>query len=137
MEWRAFESPPWTDGAPDYTAARFDERYATYKGLRARLDAIDPEELGRRRRDAELTTQAHDRAVLRLELRGAALPGHPSDPAGSGKGVLGGPRSRWRRGIGPPEGRRPLLSLASGRLCLQGVIGEHPVQLYFPYASTW
>jgi len=41
-DWRELESPSWSDGAPDYTAERFDERYETYKGLRARLDAIDP-----------------------------------------------------------------------------------------------
>jgi len=41
-DWRELEAPPWSDGAPDYTAERFDERYETYKSLRGRLDAIDP-----------------------------------------------------------------------------------------------
>ena len=40
-EWRAFEVPPWTEGAPDYTAERFAERYETFQTLRARLEAID------------------------------------------------------------------------------------------------
>jgi hypothetical protein len=39
-EWRAFETPPLLDGAPDYTAARFERRYAEYQALRARLDAF-------------------------------------------------------------------------------------------------
>jgi hypothetical protein len=39
--WRAFERPPWTDGAPDYTAERFAERYETFQELRARLERID------------------------------------------------------------------------------------------------
>lgn len=41
-EWREFESPPLLEGAPDYTVATFDRRYEVFKGLRARLDAIDP-----------------------------------------------------------------------------------------------
>jgi hypothetical protein len=39
-EWRAFETPPLLDGAPDYTAERFEQRYAEYPALRARLDAF-------------------------------------------------------------------------------------------------
>ena len=41
-EWRDFESTPLLDGAPDYTAERFAARYEEYRGLRARLDAMDP-----------------------------------------------------------------------------------------------
>lgn len=41
-EWRELESPPLLDGAPDYTAERFAARYEEYRGLRARLDALDP-----------------------------------------------------------------------------------------------
>ncbi len=41
-EWRAFERPPLLDGAPDYTAATFDERQPAFEKLRARLHAIDP-----------------------------------------------------------------------------------------------
>jgi hypothetical protein len=42
QEWREFESPPLLEGAPDYTAETFNRRYQAFKGLRARLDAIDP-----------------------------------------------------------------------------------------------
>ncbi|MFW6175347.1 MAG: hypothetical protein ACOC7L_00855 [Acidobacteriota bacterium] len=41
-DWRELESPPLLDGAPDYTAQRFEERYGEYRRLRERLDAIDP-----------------------------------------------------------------------------------------------
>ena len=37
-EWREFESPPLLDRAPDYTAARFSQRYSEFKSLRTRLD---------------------------------------------------------------------------------------------------
>lgn len=40
-EWREFERPPLLDGAPDYTAERFAERYPTFRQLRARLDAFE------------------------------------------------------------------------------------------------
>jgi hypothetical protein len=40
-DWRAFESPPLLDGAPDYTAERFEARQPEYLELRARLDAFD------------------------------------------------------------------------------------------------
>ncbi|MDT8320075.1 MAG: hypothetical protein RQ826_06055, partial [Xanthomonadales bacterium] len=41
-DWRAFEKPPLLDGAPDYTAERFAQRYGEFKGYRERLQAIDP-----------------------------------------------------------------------------------------------
>ena len=41
-EWRAFESPPLLEGAPDYTVERFAERLPEFNQLSARLDAIDP-----------------------------------------------------------------------------------------------
>ena len=40
-DWRAFESPPLLDGAPDYTAERFEARQPEYLALRARLEAFD------------------------------------------------------------------------------------------------
>ncbi|MFK8017313.1 MAG: DUF885 family protein [Gammaproteobacteria bacterium] len=40
-DWRAFESPPWRDGAPDYSAARFDRAHKELATYRARLNAID------------------------------------------------------------------------------------------------
>jgi hypothetical protein len=39
-EWREFETPPLVDGAPDYTAERFEQRQSEYQSLRARLDAF-------------------------------------------------------------------------------------------------
>jgi hypothetical protein len=41
MEWRAFETPPMKDGAPDYTEAGRKERWPLFKELQARLQAID------------------------------------------------------------------------------------------------
>jgi len=40
-DWRAFESPPLLDGAPDYTAERFEQRNEGYVKLRRRLDAFE------------------------------------------------------------------------------------------------
>lgn len=42
QEWREFERPPLKDGAPDYTAERFDAAYPRFTQLRERLEAIDP-----------------------------------------------------------------------------------------------
>ncbi len=39
--WRAFEQPPRKDGAPDYTAATFEQRWPEFKKLQAQLLAID------------------------------------------------------------------------------------------------
>jgi hypothetical protein len=39
--WRAFESPPLRDGAPDYTAATFKARHKEFRLLQQRLDAMD------------------------------------------------------------------------------------------------
>jgi len=41
-DWREFESPPWSHGAPDYTAERFAERHQEFQRYRRRLEAIDP-----------------------------------------------------------------------------------------------
>ncbi|MEO0558439.1 MAG: hypothetical protein AAF170_09665 [Bacteroidota bacterium] len=40
-DWRAFESPPLLDGAPDYTAETFAARQNDFERLRGRLAAID------------------------------------------------------------------------------------------------
>ncbi|NET31918.1 MAG: DUF885 domain-containing protein [Cyanothece sp. SIO1E1] len=42
-EWRAFETPPMLDGAPDYTAATFEQRWPEFKKLQAQLQAINYE----------------------------------------------------------------------------------------------
>ncbi len=40
-EWRDFETPPMKDGAPDYTAATFEQRQPEFEQLQAKLMAID------------------------------------------------------------------------------------------------
>ena len=40
-DWRAFESPPLLDGAPDYTAKQFASRRDDFLVLRERLDSFD------------------------------------------------------------------------------------------------
>ncbi|MEP4094420.1 hypothetical protein [Reichenbachiella sp.] len=40
-EWRAFETPPMREGAPDYTAATFEKRWPEFKLLQERLQAMD------------------------------------------------------------------------------------------------
>ncbi len=41
QDWRELESPPVLDGAPDYTAERFERTYGELPAYRARLNAID------------------------------------------------------------------------------------------------
>lgn len=40
-EWRGFESPPLLNGAPDYTAERFRQRYPEFQELQKRLSAFE------------------------------------------------------------------------------------------------
>jgi len=40
-DWRAFESPPLLNAAPDYTSERFEKRQPGYQLLRQRLEALD------------------------------------------------------------------------------------------------
>lgn len=40
-DWRIFETPPMRDGAPDYTAATFEQRWPEFKALQAQLMAFD------------------------------------------------------------------------------------------------
>lgn len=40
-EWRKFETPPSRNGAPDYTAETFTERWPEFKKLQSRHNAID------------------------------------------------------------------------------------------------
>jgi hypothetical protein len=40
-EWREFENPPLRNGAPDYTASGFEQRWPEFKKLQAQLHAID------------------------------------------------------------------------------------------------
>ncbi len=43
-DWRAFESPPLLEGAPDYTAERFTQRRSEFEALRTRLNAFEIED---------------------------------------------------------------------------------------------
>ncbi|MBT8099276.1 MAG: DUF885 family protein, partial [Gammaproteobacteria bacterium] len=61
-EWRAFESPPLLDGAPDYTAARFAAREKEYRALRNRLDSFEI--------DAWAVPQQVDWHLVRAEMNG-------------------------------------------------------------------
>ena len=61
-DWRAFERPPNVNGAPDYTAATFAERYERLADLRARLAAIDTSEWP--------VEQRVDWHVIRAEMNG-------------------------------------------------------------------
>ncbi len=40
-DWRAFESPPRVNRAPDYTRAGFEQRHSGYLALRERLESFD------------------------------------------------------------------------------------------------
>ena len=40
-DWRAFESPPLLDGAPDYTAERFTAREPEFAALQKRLESFE------------------------------------------------------------------------------------------------
>ncbi len=40
-DWRAFESPPLREGAPDYTAETFKKRQPEFESLQKRLSSID------------------------------------------------------------------------------------------------
>ena len=61
-DWRAFEAPPLLDGAPDYTAERFEASMTDYKALRARLDGMDI--------DAWPVEQQVDWHIVRAEMNG-------------------------------------------------------------------
>ena len=39
-DWREFEDPPRLNGAPDYTADRFDKDQQSFKALEERLNRI-------------------------------------------------------------------------------------------------
>ncbi|WNB17857.1 hypothetical protein [Marivirga arenosa] len=40
-EWREFEQPPLLNGAPDYTAETFNQRWSEFKDLQSSLNSID------------------------------------------------------------------------------------------------
>jgi hypothetical protein len=61
-DWRAFESPPLLDGAPDYTVQQFEARDAEFEQLRARLNAFEI--------DGWPTPQQVDWHLVRAEMNG-------------------------------------------------------------------
>ena len=61
-DWRKFEQPPVKNGAPDYTAATFDSRYAEFRDYQARLRAIDP--------SGWAVAQQVDWHIVRAEMNG-------------------------------------------------------------------
>ena len=62
QDWRAFERPPFVNGAPDYTAATFARRHQELARYRARLDAIDAK--------GWPVEQQVDHALVRAEMNG-------------------------------------------------------------------
>jgi hypothetical protein len=70
-DWRAFETPPLLDGAPDYTAERFVARQPEFLELRARLDAFDisdwpiPEQVDWHLLRAEMNGYDFNRRILK------------------------------------------------------------------------
>ena len=61
-DWRAFETPPSQDGAPDYRAATFERRRAELARLRQRLKALAA--------GTTATDERIDLALLGAEMNG-------------------------------------------------------------------
>ncbi|MDP5072137.1 MAG: hypothetical protein NWQ45_14665, partial [Congregibacter sp.] len=61
-DWRAFETPPLLEGAPDYSAARFTKAHAQLPALQNRLNELDTS-------DWPIEQQV-DWHILRAEMNG-------------------------------------------------------------------
>ena len=78
-DWREFESPPLLDGAPDYTAERFEARQPEFLELHARLDAFDisewpiPQQVDWHLVRAEMNGYDFNRRVLQPWVRDPAF----------------------------------------------------------------
>ncbi len=78
-DWRAFETPPLLEGAPDYTAERFEARQPEYLELRKRLDAFDisdwpiPEQVDWHLVRAEMNGYDFNRRILKPWARDPAF----------------------------------------------------------------
>ena len=78
-DWRAFESPPLLDGAPDYTSGRFEKRHSDYLQLRERLEAFTtsdwpvPEQVDWHLVRAEMNGYDFNRRVLQPWARDPAF----------------------------------------------------------------
>lgn len=62
QDWRAFETPPTLNGAPDYTAATFEKRHAELAAYQERLKAMDT--------NAWSVADKADWHILRAEMNG-------------------------------------------------------------------
>ncbi|MDJ0812813.1 MAG: DUF885 family protein [Woeseiaceae bacterium] len=78
-DWREFESPPLLEGAPDYTAERFESRQPAFTALRARLDAFEidawpvPQQVDWHLVQAEMNGYDFNRRVLKPWVRDPAF----------------------------------------------------------------
>ncbi len=78
-DWRAFESPPLVDGAPDYSSDRFEQRQGDYHELRERLTAFDigswpiPEQVDWHLIRAEMNGYDFNRRILKPWARDPAF----------------------------------------------------------------
>lgn len=78
-DWRAFESPPLANGAPDYSSERFEQRQGEYLELREQLMAFDieswpiPEQVDWHLMRAEMNGYDFNRRVLKPWARDPAF----------------------------------------------------------------
>ncbi len=78
-DWRAFESPPLANGAPDYSSDRFEQRQAEYHELRERLTTFDigswpiPEQVDWHLIRAEMNGYDFNRRILKPWARDPAF----------------------------------------------------------------
>ena len=78
-DWREFESPPLSNGAPDYTATQFERRQPDYLALRTRLESFDiddwpiPQQVDWHLVRAEMNGYDFNRRVLRPWTRDPAF----------------------------------------------------------------
>jgi hypothetical protein len=78
-DWRAFESPPLADGAPDYSSSRFEQRQGEFHELRKRLTAFDigswpiPEQVDWHLIRAEMNGYDFNRRILKPWARDPAF----------------------------------------------------------------
>jgi hypothetical protein len=78
-DWRAFESPPRVNGAPDYSSERFERQQGEYLELRERLMAFDieswpiPEQVDWHLMRAEMNGYDFNRRVLKPWARDPAF----------------------------------------------------------------
>ena len=93
-DWRAFETPDMTGGAPDYSDDAITEKETGLETYRARLEAIDP--------SGWPTPQQVDYQIVRAEMNGLDFnirvlqPGRATQPITSPSGPMKATRRRMR-----------------------------------------